>query len=49
MAALTRSERLRSGPEHLDPKSTVIGFGKGTVSVIRTDDEDLQYMERYRR
>lgn len=33
----------------LNPKSTVIGFGKGTVYVIRTDDEDLQYVERYRR
>ena len=33
----------------LNPKSAVIGFGKGTVYVIRTDDEDLQYVERYRR
>ncbi len=33
----------------LNPKSTVIGFGKGTVYVIRTDEEDLQYLERYRR
>ncbi len=33
----------------LNPKSTIVGFGKGTVYVIRTDDEDLQYVERYRR
>ena len=33
----------------LNPKSTVLGFGKGTVYVVRTDDEDLQYVERYRR
>lgn len=34
---------------NLNAKSTVIGFGKGTVYVIRTDDDDLQYVERYRR
>ena len=33
----------------LNPKSAVRGFGKGTVYVVRTDDDDLQYVERYRR
>jgi len=33
----------------LNPKSAVRGFGKGTVYVVRTDDDDLQYLERYRR
>lgn len=33
----------------LRPASSVIGFGKGTVYVVRTDDDDLQYLERYRR
>ncbi len=33
----------------LNPKSAIIGFGKGTAYVIRTDDEELQYLERHRR
>ncbi len=33
----------------LNPRSVVRGFGKGTVYVVRTDDDDLQYVERYRR
>lgn len=33
----------------LNQKSTILGFGNGTVYVVRTDDEDLQYLERYRR
>ena len=33
----------------LRAKSRVAGFGKGTVYVIRTDEDDLQYLERYRR
>ena len=33
----------------LNPNSRVIGFGKGTVYVVRTDDDDLQYLERYKR
>ena len=33
----------------LNPTSRVIGFGKGTVYVVRTDEDDLQYLERYRR
>jgi hypothetical protein len=33
----------------LNPSSRVIGFGKGTVYVVRTDEDDLQYLERYRR
>jgi hypothetical protein len=31
------------------PKSTrVIGFGNGTIYVARTDNDDLQYLQRYR-
>jgi len=37
------------GTATLRPKSRVAGFGKGTVYVVRTDDDDLQYLERYRR
>jgi hypothetical protein len=37
------------GAVTLRPKSRVAGFGKGTVYVVRTDDDDLQYLERYRR
>lgn len=33
----------------LNPNSAVVGFGKGTVYVARTDADDLQYLERYRR
>lgn len=32
----------------LEPKSRVIGFGNGTVYVVRTDADDLQYLQRYR-
>ncbi len=33
----------------LNPESRVVGFGKGTVYVARTDQDDLQYLQRYRR
>lgn len=33
----------------LNPNSRVVGFGKGTVYVVRTDDDDLQYLQRYAR
>jgi hypothetical protein len=33
----------------LNPNSSVIGFGKGTVYVVRTDEDDLQYLQRYAR
>jgi hypothetical protein len=33
----------------LNPDRRVIGFGKGVVYVVRTDEDDLQYLERYRR
>ncbi len=33
----------------LNPESRVIGFGKGTVYVVRTDEDDLQYLDRFRR
>ncbi len=33
----------------LNPRSRVIGFGQGTVYVVRTDEDDLQYLERYRK
>ena len=29
-------------------KTRLIGFGQGTVYVARTDEDDLQYLERYR-
>ena len=25
----------------------LVGFGEGTLYVARTDDDDLQYLERY--
>ncbi len=33
----------------LNPNSRVVGFGRGTVYVARTDDDDLQWLQRYRR
>jgi hypothetical protein len=32
----------------LAPKSRVIAFGNGTVYAFRADDDDLQYLQRYR-
>lgn len=31
----------------LNPRSRVVGFGKGTVYVARVDDDDLQWLQRY--
>jgi hypothetical protein len=33
----------------LNPSSRVVGFGRGTVYVVRTDEDDLQYLQRYPR
>jgi hypothetical protein len=33
----------------LRPRSRVVAFGQGTVYVVRMDEDDLQYLERYRR
>ena len=33
----------------LRPQSRVVGFGPGTVYVARSDEDDLQYLGRYRR
>jgi len=33
----------------LNPSSRVVGFGKGAVYVVRTDEDDLQYLQRYAR
>jgi hypothetical protein len=33
----------------LNPNSRVVGFGKGTVYVARTDEDDLQWLQRYTR
>jgi hypothetical protein len=33
----------------LRPRSRVVGFGNGTVYLVRLDEDDLQYLERYRR
>lgn len=38
-----------AGQVTLRPRSRVVGFGKGTVYVARSDEDDLQYLERYRR
>jgi len=32
----------------LPAKSRLVGFGQGTVYLIRLDDDDLQYLQRYR-
>lgn len=32
----------------LEPNRRVVGFGKGTVYVARSDEDDLQYLQRYR-
>lgn len=39
---LTRQVTLR-------PRSRVVGFGTGAVYLVRSDEDDLQYLERYRR
>jgi len=31
----------------LNPNSRVVGFGKGVVYVARTDEDDLQYLQRF--
>jgi hypothetical protein len=31
----------------LAPGERIVGFGRGTVYTIRTDDDDLQYLRRY--
>ena len=33
----------------LNPNSRVVGFGKGAVYVARTDEDDLQYLQRFAR
>ena len=33
----------------LNPDSRVVGFGKGTVYVLRADEDDLQHLQRFRR
>ncbi len=43
------SQGRLTGAATLRPKSRIAGFGKGTVYVVRTDADDLQYLERYRR
>jgi len=32
----------------LPPRTQLIGFGQGTVYLVRLDDDDLQYLQRYR-
>jgi hypothetical protein len=32
----------------LDGDRTILGFGPGAVYVARTDEDDLQWIERYR-
>jgi hypothetical protein len=31
----------------LSPNTRVIGFGKGTVYAVRSDEDDLQYLQMY--
>ena len=38
-----------AGQVTLRPRSRVVGFGKSAVYVVRADEDDLQYLERYRR
>ena len=33
----------------LEPNSRVVGFGQGTVYVARSDEDDLQYLQRFRK
>jgi len=33
----------------LSPGSRVVGFGRGTVYVVRTDEDDLEYLQRFTR
>jgi hypothetical protein len=33
----------------LQPNSRVVGFGKGTVYVAKSDEDDLQYLQRFKR
>lgn len=32
----------------LAPRTRVVGFGTGTIYTVRTDEDDLQYLQRYR-
>jgi len=32
----------------LPPKSRIVAFGNGTAYAVRTDDDELQYLQRYR-
>ena len=43
-----RAGRL-TGRATLRPRSRIVGFGRGAVYVVRTDEDDLEYLERYRR
>ena len=36
------------GKVALPVKSRLVGFGQGTVYLVRVDDDDLQYLQRYR-
>ena len=36
------------GQVSLNPRSIVLGFGRGTLYVARKDEDDLMYLERYR-
>jgi hypothetical protein len=46
--------RVRSGIDHrrgrvaLPPKTRLVGFGNGTLYLVRRDDDDLEYLQRYR-
>ena len=37
-----------TGRVALPPDTRLVGFGNGTVYLVRSDDDDLQYLQRYR-
>jgi hypothetical protein len=43
---IDRSGRL-AGRLHIPANETVVGFGRASVYVVRTDDDDLQHLKRY--
>ena len=43
---IDRAARL-SHRVQLPPRSKLVGFGNGTLYLVRLDDDDLQYLERH--
>ena len=36
-----------TGQVVLPPRTSIVGFGKGVIYTVRTDDDDLQYLQRF--